>query len=405
MTTVNGFPVVRGSITIPRIGVWQADLLVDTEGLGTGDRVSIDVGDGLVMAGTVAKGGDVRQLSKIHVVGGAGGLSNLAKVKFYRSPLLRVVAGDLARDAGETIATDLGTAGTFVLSPAWTTDNAPTGKVIAALVAAAPTGTVWRMRTDGTLWIGEETWPTVELDGVELEVMPDNDRALLGPFLPTLQPGTVLNGQRIDYVVHRLERGQVRTEVCFHDEARPVATDRVKDSFQALVKNLAGGTFYARFRYRVVKQSEDLKSVDCIPDPDTKEMSGLTNVPIKLGIPGMKVGLAKIKPNAFVLVGFENHDPRRPFVAEWEAGANVEAMTFETDTSFLGSGGAAQAMILGTAYRAAEDTYLTAIVTAVNAALGALGLSASAGATLASAVTAWQTASPTFLSSKHRIDQ
>ena len=355
MTTVNGFAVVRGSITIPRIGNWHADLLVDTEGVGTGDRATIDVGEGLLMVGTVAKGGDVRQLSKIHVVGGAGGLSNPAKVKFYRSPLLRVVAGDLARDAGETIASDLGTAGTFVLSPAWTTDNAPTGKVIAALVAAAPTGTVWRMRTDGTLWIGEETWPTVELDGVELEIMPDNDRALLGPFAPTLQPGTVLNGQRIDYVVHRLERGQVRTEVCFTDDARPAATDRVKDSLSAVIKAIAAGNFHARFRYRVVKQSADSKTVDCVPDPDTKELSGLTSVPIKHGVPGLTV---KILPGAFVMVGFENHDPRRPFVSEWEAGANVQVVTLETLSTLLGSAQASQPMILGTSFNTIWSSHI-----------------------------------------------
>lgn len=347
MTTLNGFPVVRGSITIPRIGNWHADLLVDFEGIGKGDPVKVDVGDGLVMVGTVAKGGDVRQLSKLHVVGGAGGLSNPAKVKFYRSPLLRVVAGDLARDAGETIASDLGTAGTFVLSPAWTTDNVPTGKVIAALVAAAPSGTVWRMRTDGALWIGEETWPTVEFDGVELEVMPDNDRALLGPFLPTLQPGTVLNGQRIDYVVHRLERGQVRTEVCFNDDSRPASTDRVKDSLAAVIKAIAAGNFHARFRYRVVKQSADLKAVDCVPDPDTKELSGLTNVPIKHGVPGLTV---RVLPGAFIMVGFENHDPRRPFVSEWEPGANVQALTFETAATALGAASASQPMILGNAF-------------------------------------------------------
>lgn len=350
MSTVNGFPIVRGSVSLPRIGNWHADLLVDAEGLGPGDSAEIDMGDGLVLVGTVVRGADVRKLSKVRIIGGAGGLSNLARPKAYLSPLLRVVAADLARDAGETLASDLGTAGTFALLPSWTTPHKPTGEVLAALVAAAPAGTVWRVRPDGTLWIGNETWPESTTAAVELEVMPEDDRALLGPYLPTLLPGTTFEERKVDYVCHRIEGFRVRTEVMFHDEARPASADRAKDSLTAVIKAIAGGTFHARWKYRVVKQSGDRKLVDCVPvEPNAGELPGLTNVPIKHGVPGLTVQLS---PGATVMVGFENHDQRRPFVSEWDPGASVLGLTFETLTSKLGSDDASEPMIKGNAFAA-----------------------------------------------------
>lgn len=64
--------------------------------------------------------------------------------------------------------------------------------------------------------------------------------------------------------------------------------------------------------------------------------------------------------------------------------------------------GNTQAAVNGTAYRAAEDTFLAAIVVAVSAALTGLGLGAAA-ATLTAAQAAFNAASATYLSTKVKL--
>ena len=55
-----------------------------------------------------------------------------------------------------------------------------------------------------------------------------------------------------------------------------------------------------------------------LPDNAALKGTGLTNVPIRTGIPGAK---ATVAPGAKCLLGFEEGDPQKPYVALW--GENV----------------------------------------------------------------------------------
>jgi hypothetical protein len=94
---------------------------VDTATLATGARVTLTLG-GLVLAGTVRRGGTFVSSTGILVVGGADGwartLGPRAPYRADNGVRLSTVAADLAADAGERVALEPGVE--RVLGYAWT---------------------------------------------------------------------------------------------------------------------------------------------------------------------------------------------------------------------------------------------------------------------------------------------
>lgn len=82
--------------------------------------------------------------------------------------------------------------------------------------------------------------------------------------------------------------------------------------------------YLARYPGKVVSQSGDLSTLDVLLDLDTdgnaRRMPSPSNVSIRLGIPGVTVSL---KNTARCMVGFEQGDPDRPYIADWEQGGVV----------------------------------------------------------------------------------
>jgi len=106
--------------------------------------------------------------------------------------------------------------------------------------------------------------------------------------------------------------------------ARPFAAfiDAIRSIFGYRV---AGPVDYlARYPGRVVAQSGDLSTIDVLLDLDTdgnpRRMPSPSKVSIRLGVPGVTV---EVKNTARCMVGFEQGDPDRPYIADWEQGAVV----------------------------------------------------------------------------------
>lgn len=151
------------------------------------------------------------------------------------------------------------------------------------------------------------------------------------------------------------------------------ALDRVKSAFAALALTADPRQPYQNlYRAKVVKQSSNLKRVDVVPvDPLLPSMA---NIPLKFGVPGID---AKINPGHFVLVGWEDARPDKPYATVWDPGTSgtvpveliVNAVLIK-----LGSSGAAEQLVLGTSYRAKEGPFIQQLVTwmlAVTAAIAA----------------------------------
>jgi hypothetical protein len=250
--SLNGAAVQHGTLRLPRIGAWTAEVVVDVATAPSG-AVTLATGDGRYsLRGTVVRSGVDGERAHVRIVGGAGGL--------------------------------------------------------------------WRVADDGTVWIGEETWPAASAADVDLVAEePTHARVTVGAAsLPLgIRPGTVYNGQRVSYVEHTFDADAARAEVWFEREG--ATADRWGVALDALVRHtMRGVQWHARFPARVVGQNAD-GTLDL--DPDDDRLPDLVAVPLRLFLPGVT---ARVVAGARVLVGFEAGDPRRPIAELFESGALSE---------------------------------------------------------------------------------
>jgi hypothetical protein len=197
------YDITAGTVTLPRTGVWLADLVVNAQD-ELPDLVVLDLGD-VEMPSAVARAELVGGVTHVRLVGGSGGIGDTARPKHYHRPLVRHVLADLLRDAGERLAT---TATQSVLTTeleAWTTLALPTGSMLAALCQVVGNGANWRVLADGTVWMGVETWPDSGIDARTIESDGANAATMVGTDIPGLWPGTMLGDRRVDVVRHDLD--------------------------------------------------------------------------------------------------------------------------------------------------------------------------------------------------------
>jgi len=82
--------------------------------------------------------------------------------------------------------------------------------------------------------------------------------------------------------------------------------------------------YHAQFVATVQGQGDDY-TLELLPDDERVRGTGLSNVPIRHGLPGVTV---RVKTGARVLLGFEAGDPSKPFASLWEPGS-LEAIEFD----------------------------------------------------------------------------
>src|SRR5262249_12442195 len=129
--TLNGSTVIDGTIRMPRIGVWHADLKVDTKSLPAGSVTLGTEGTALTREGAVVRGEVWQDAVLARVVGGAGRLGTWLDPKFYRSVPLRIPLGDIANECGENLT---GSAETSQHLDVWSRFAGPAYLALGALV-------------------------------------------------------------------------------------------------------------------------------------------------------------------------------------------------------------------------------------------------------------------------------
>jgi hypothetical protein len=141
----------------------------------------------------------------------------------------------------------------------------------------------------------------------------------------------------------------------------------LKGGFRALARDPLA--IYANlYRAKVVRQLGNLQRVDVVPTD--RRLPPMANIPLKVGVPGVEV---KILPGHFVLVGWENGQPDKPYATIWAPGTSGTTPVKTTvNASALELGGpAVEAVIHGTTYVLAEKAWVTS-QQALGAALAAL---------------------------------
>jgi hypothetical protein len=309
----NDVAVLEGTLTLPRLGAWHADLVLDGP-LTTRDAATVRSADGgLVLRGSVVRGGGFQERGGVRIVGGQRGLAREVAPRFYRGVPARVPIGDLLRDCGERLSTATDLQRLDVVLPRWVRLRGPASTALAHLLDA--TSAAWRVLPDGTLWIGAEAWPVIDLDTEVFDDDPADDRMELAfdQIPPTLRPGTTFLGRHVGTVEHIVAAARVRTLVWF--EANE-GEDRSGGALEALVRQITRATAYhALYWGRVVTQTAD-GSLEV--QPDLPLLPPMTSVPIRSFAPNVTL---RVTEGARVLVGFEDGAPSRPMAVLWQSDA------------------------------------------------------------------------------------
>ena len=363
--TLNGLPVLRATVLLPRLGVWVADVVVDT----TEDLVGAQdlVLDGVTLRGAVHRGGVAYGRWSGRLVGGAAGLPQAIPPVAQYTTTLAVALADALREAGETLS-----ATSADLSQGVTRWHRAAGTAAQAVGdVARAAGLSWRVLLDGTVWVGAETWaevtPSVEVVGQHPEVgryeLAGAPAALLAvlPGLTLSVPGEGVTA-RVGCTELRVDADTARAVVLAEPSEK--TSGRLLDALSRLVAALTRRTdYHAFYPARVVAQRGD-GTLDLVPD-DSARVAPCTGVPIRTGLPGVTL---TVPTGARVLLGFEAGDPARPVATLWDA---------STVTTVKVNGAATKAARDGEAVNrsAALDAWFNAVQLATGVAppTGAIG--------------------------------
>lgn len=216
--TVAGSAVVRGRVTVPRVGPWHAEVRLDADVPPSG-AVALSWGDGAATwrgfivpgrAGAYTTGGP----SQVRVVGGAGGLSREVDGASYRSTTPRVVLGQILSAVGERLS-GASPAATLDRSLArWSRAAGPAGAQVDRL--ARTLGVPWRVLPDGSVYFGPEVAGALDLgaQGSVTRRLPADALVQVATDTPwTLTVGLTLDGVRVEQIVHHLGPDRIRSDL------------------------------------------------------------------------------------------------------------------------------------------------------------------------------------------------
>jgi hypothetical protein len=321
IVSANGFHVTRAVVTLPRIGVWHAELDVGTDDPAkVGSAVTLSIGEGaLSLQGTARRSGLYGAHSYVRVVGGAGGFGKAIDARFYRQTPARIPLSDALGHGGESLSASSDASKVDQQLGFWTRPSGTVGDALQQL--ATELDAAWRVLPDGSTWLGTETWPETKAKNTRIiSESPEAGSIELHSDTPTLLPGTTYNGKRISRVEHTIEPSNVTTIAWFESDVAPSFGDVLRANLERFVRRVTQRIDYQAFYpCRVVSQNGD-GTLELKPDLDRK-LPGLSKVPIRYGIPGVTV---KVNSGARVHVSYANGDPAKPFAAIWESEALKE---------------------------------------------------------------------------------
>jgi hypothetical protein len=211
LVTLNGARVQALTLHMPRVGLWHGVAIVDSRA-AVAPRVTLTAPE-LSLVGANIVGSSFLDSQCVRLVAGAGGLRATLPARGYRSPTVRLILQDLARESGETLSTTIAPAVLARTLPFWTRAQGSGGQSLATLATAL--GVSWRVLDDGSIWVG--TLPTVEVVGAYqvIDERPHDRWLMTASSAPFIRPGSSIRGRAVREVSHTFEGDRVRSEVFY----------------------------------------------------------------------------------------------------------------------------------------------------------------------------------------------
>jgi hypothetical protein len=217
-STGDVYDVIQGRIHMPIRGVWWSELKLDTPTPPTG-QITVKAANGLSLVGNIVKGGIFLNSAFVRIYGGNGDLSVLITPASYQNSTVNDPLTAILNTASVTASSTISSAITSTQLLYWTILSKPAANCIEDLAGAAGKALHqiinWRVLSDGSVWLGQETWPTQSLPTTSdvLSVAPVGPRYDIGCATPTLMPGVFLTdiNANVFGVDHWLSSSAIRT--------------------------------------------------------------------------------------------------------------------------------------------------------------------------------------------------
>lgn len=212
LVTLNGLPVTEATVSMPRAGVWHAQVALADPTAFSGTRATLQFGPRLALTGAVRRSAAPEGAALLLLIGGAANLSRLSRPQAYLQAPLRLPLNDLLQVAEEDLAQSSEPEVLNQHLSHWVVGATPVGISIAALMAQ--TDAIWRMLPDGTFWVGIEAWPDApDFKHLVLRERPLDDALVLQTEEPAVLPGQSFRGRHVSYVEHLMQEDELRTTV------------------------------------------------------------------------------------------------------------------------------------------------------------------------------------------------
>ncbi len=305
--TLNAKDVLRACVSLPRTGVWHAE--VETTESAIAGAVTLAIA-GLTLKGTVIGSTSYGGRTWYMIAGGAGKWRNAIAAKAYRGEIgikLATVVTDAAADCGET----LGTLPDVTLGSAFVRTQAPAARV---LDLASPES--WYVDELGVTQIGVRPAKAFAGKYELLEKRLDVKRiTIAAEDLTGLVPGATLEGIEAGSIRHELGPNGIRSHI--YATSGRTSGSRLFQLIRRIVEMLTHPHLYHRVcEYQVVGVVAGY--LDLEPTIPALGLPALTNVREYVGIPG---GRGNPQNGSTVLVGWVNGDPTRPYVHSYDGEA------------------------------------------------------------------------------------
>lgn len=212
IVTLEGVPVTQAVVSIPRVGVWHAQLALAQLEAIQATQATLRFGPKLSLTGAVRRNGSADGAGLLMLLGGSGNLGRLAVPKAYSQAPMRIPLSDLLQVAGQDLSTDSHQELLATHLTNWVVGEVPVAIALAELFREV--GASWRVLPDGTLWVGTEAWPeSPAFDFVATSERPLDDAVQLHSTEPAILPGQTFRGRRVSYVEHLLQEDELQTTV------------------------------------------------------------------------------------------------------------------------------------------------------------------------------------------------
>lgn len=306
-STLNGIPVIHADVRMERVGAWHARLMLngqDVDPIPTeGDPAELDL-EGIEFSGTVLRAGANGGRIGARIVGGKGKLTEPIEAQHWKTGsgvTVRELVEAILGDGGESLSdtSDASILGQTVAS--WAREAETVSHCLVTLLDVV--GASWRVLRDGTVWVGVDTYPELEIEHRLLDEDWSEGVLFLAPDAPDLLPAVTFLGHRLELVRH-LVSTKLRTEAYLTSQ---------NSAIERFLGNIRRQIDYTRaYAARVSKQNSD-GSLQVVPDDPRVKGSGLDKVPYRLGVPGS----VQVPAGQRVVLRFESGNPALPFAESW----------------------------------------------------------------------------------------